>query len=73
MPREQVIMEKYGKIEDMDRSFDIKYWQSRPAAERMAAAWELVEQAWEMKGRDVSELQMNKTIERYGRLEEHNR
>ena len=36
-------MERFGSIRDMDRSFDIEYWQRQGDAAIHRAAWELVE------------------------------
>ena len=35
-------MERKGKLEDLDRSFDIEFWQRQGSAAIFAAAWELV-------------------------------
>ncbi len=58
-----MIMKKLGKVKDLDRSFDVQYWQAQPEAARFAAAWELVELVWKLKGRDLSELRLQRTIE----------
>lgn len=62
-----MIMEKRGRIEDLDRSFDVQYWQAQPEAARFAAAWELVELAWKLKGRDPRELRLQRTVENFQR------
>ncbi len=36
-------MERFGPIGEMDRSFDIEYWQRQGDAAIFRAAWELVE------------------------------
>jgi hypothetical protein len=60
-------MEKTGKIEEMDRSFDRQFWQSQSDVARLTAAWELVVQAHILKGGNVNELQLQRTVEHYGR------
>lgn len=62
-----MIMEKRGRIEDLDRSFDVQYWQAQPEAARFAVAWELVELAWKLKGRDPRELRLQRTVENFQR------
>ena len=62
-------MEKVGKIEEMDRSFDIKFWQQQKDTARFAAAWELVIHAFIVKGKDVSQLRLQRTIEHFERQE----
>ena len=39
-------VERRGKIEDLDRSFDLAFWQSQSPQARIQAAWELVVHAW---------------------------
>lgn len=48
-------MERRGRIEDLDRSFDIAFWQAQPAKARFDAAWELIVHACKVKGIDVSQ------------------
>jgi len=62
------IVERFGKLEDLDRSFDLTFWQAQPEAARFAAAWELVVLAWRMKGKDVGELRLQRTVESFQRL-----
>ena len=51
----------------MNRDFDLQFWQSQSDAQRFAAAWELVVQAFIIKGRDVSQLRLQRTVERFER------
>lgn len=53
---------KYGRIEDLDRSFDVDFWQGQGTAAIFAAAWELVEQAHKWKGKDLSELRLQRSV-----------
>jgi hypothetical protein len=63
------VMEKPGKIEDIDRSFDIEFWQRQTPGARFDAAWELVVFAHKHKGQDGSELRLQRTIESLERRE----
>ena len=63
-----VVMERYGKLEDLDRSFDIAFWQAQSATARFAAAWELVVDAYRIKGKDVSQLRLQRSVEHFQRL-----
>jgi hypothetical protein len=38
--KREVFMRK-GKIQEMDRSFDLKFWQAQPPAARLAALEEI--------------------------------
>jgi hypothetical protein len=56
-------VERTGKIEELDRSFDLKFWQAQNDAERFAAAWELVIHSYIIKGKDASQLRLQRTVE----------
>ncbi len=62
------VMERTGKLEDLDRSFDVEYWQRQGSAAIFAAAWEMVVEAWKLKGRDPDELRLQRTVESLQRL-----
>lgn len=62
-------VERTGKIEDLDRSFDLQFWQSQPDSARFTAAWELVVHAFLIKGKDVSQLRLQRTVEHFQRQE----
>lgn len=49
-------VKKYTRHSDL-RADDYRYWQSRPAHERLAAVSELTTAAWALKGKDVPRLQ----------------
>jgi hypothetical protein len=61
-------MERYGSIRDLDRSFDIEYWQRQGHAAIFRAAWELVELHWRTHGRDPHELRLQRSVENFERL-----
>lgn len=53
-------MMRHGKnIKDMDRSFDLEFWQRQSDTARFNAAWELVEFYLRQKKIDESRLQRN--------------
>jgi len=35
------MVESYGKLDDLDRSFDIEFWQAEPPRARFDATWDL--------------------------------
>jgi hypothetical protein len=51
-----------GQIKDFDTESSIQYWQKRPASERLEAVWGLVVDAWKLKGRDLNELRLDRTV-----------
>lgn len=62
------VMERKGKIEDLHRSFDLQFWQAQSDAAKFAAAWELVITAYQIKGKDLNELRLQRSIEHFQRL-----
>jgi len=61
--------ERKGKIEELDRSFDLKFWKAQQDSDKFAAAWELVVHSFIIKGKDVRELRLQRTVEHFGRQE----
>lgn len=62
--------ERKGKLKDLDRSFDLKFWQSQPAQVRFNATWDLIVHAAKVKGQDVRQLRLQRSVENFQRLEE---
>jgi hypothetical protein len=52
---------RYGRIEQMDRSFDIEFWQAQDASARLRAGWDLVELYLRSRGR-TNELGLQRTV-----------
>lgn len=58
------VMEQVGKIKDMDKSFDIEFWQMQDATARFDAVGELVLfHHLRKEGTDGNELRLQRTIE----------
>lgn len=62
------IMERKGKLEDLDRSFDLQFWQAQTDTARFEAAWELVVTAYQLRGKDVRQLRLQRSVETLQRL-----
>ena len=60
-------MERRGKLKDLDRSFDLEFWQSQTALARFNAAWELIVFASQVKGHDVRQLRLLRSVESFQR------
>ncbi|MGA2183412.1 MAG: hypothetical protein ABSH47_10315 [Bryobacteraceae bacterium] len=56
------VMECHGCLADMDRSFDIAYWQRLGPAAIFEAAWQLVVDAHPQE-----ELRLQRTVESFHR------
>jgi hypothetical protein len=66
--RSPFIMERHGKLADLDRSFDLEFWQAQSDTARFEAAWELVLIAQRMQGRHVRQLRLQRAVESFQRL-----
>lgn len=62
------VMERKGKLEDLDRSFDIEFWQRQGSAAIFAAAWELVKLYHADRGKPLDGTRLQRTIESFQRL-----
>ena len=61
------ITERTGKISELDRSFDIEFWQSQSPVDRFNSAWELITHYAKIKGLDVHQLRLQRTVETFQR------
>ena len=61
------VVERYGRLPEMDRSFDIAYWQRQGPEAIFEAAWELVVEAYSRHPGGENELQLQRTIESFQR------
>jgi hypothetical protein len=59
-------VERRGKIDDMDRSFDLKFWQAQTPTMRFDAPWELIVHYMKVKGHDVRQIRLQRSVENYG-------
>jgi hypothetical protein len=62
-------VERKGKLEDLDRSFDLHFWQAQTPKARFAATWELIVHASKVKGIDVRQLRLQRSVETFQRQE----
>jgi hypothetical protein len=62
-----ITMRKYTDFDEM-KADEYRYWQSRPVHERLAAVWELTEEAWKMKGAPPDAFRLQRTLVRFERL-----
>ena len=60
-------VERRGKLEDLDRSFDLAFWQAQPPNARFMAAWELIIHASRVRGIDVRKLRLHRATESFQR------
>jgi hypothetical protein len=60
--RERNITIWYGKLEDAERFPDLQYWQNQTDETKFAAAWEMVVEAHALKGEDLSESRLQRSV-----------
>ena len=60
-------VERRGRLEELDRSFDVAFWQKQSPEARFAAAWELIVYASKVKGVDVRQLRLQRLTEAFQR------
>ena len=65
----RLVMMRVSNVADMDRSFDIEFWQSQDDTARFDAAWELVVFAHGLKGHTENELRLQRSVESIERSE----
>jgi len=62
----QPTMMRFGKnIAEMDKSFDIEYWQRQGDKAIFQAAWEMVE--FYLRDRKINESRLQRTVENFQR------
>ena len=60
-------VERKGKLSELDRSFDLEFWQAQPPKARFDAAWELIVHTIRVKGQDVRQLRLQRSVETFQR------
>jgi hypothetical protein len=51
-----LVMERIGKVSESNRRFDLEFWQRQGSSAIFAAAWEMVVEAYRLKGKSESDL-----------------
>ncbi len=61
------IVERHGRLAEMDRSFDVSFWQQQGSNAIFGAAWQMVIDYYFLTGRDVTELEFQRSVEHFRR------
>ncbi len=56
-----------GKLEELDRSFDLDFWQAQTPKARFDATWDLIVHYAKVKGIDVRQLRLQRSVESFQR------
>ena len=60
----RLVMARIASIEEQgSHSFDIEFWQRLSDEQRMQAVWDLVVFDYELKGKNLNELRLQRTVE----------
>lgn len=60
----RVVMSRLTTVEEQgNRSFDIEFWQKLSDEQRMIAVWDLVVFDYEINGKNLDELRLQRTVE----------
>ena len=65
--RSHWVVKKCESFEEM-RRYRIQQWQDMPFINRLDAAWELVEEYWEMKQKNPDELRLQRSVTNFRRF-----
>lgn len=60
-------MMRFGKTGELDKSFDVEFWQKQTSSERFTAISEMVESYHLRKGGKKDELRLQRTVEHFER------
>lgn len=52
----------YGRREDAPTYPDVPYWQAQPDEKKFDAAWQMVIDAYAIKGEDIRELRLQRSV-----------
>ena len=60
----RLVMSRLTTVEEQgNRSFDVEFWQRLSDEQRMQAVWDLVVFDYEIKGKNLDELRLQRTVE----------
>jgi hypothetical protein len=60
-------MERHGRMSELDRKFDIEYWQRLGPAAIFEAAWQMVVDAHSRELGNLDALRLRRTVEHFQR------
>ena len=59
----------YGRLEDAEPFMDLRHWMAQSDEAKFAAAWEMVVEAHALKGEDLSESRLQRSVANLQRRE----
>lgn len=67
--RERKITVWYGKLDEAEPFMDLRYWLAQSTESKLDTAWEMVVEAHAIKGEDLSESRLQRSIANLQRRE----
>ncbi len=67
MAEKRKIEEKYQRIEDADRSFDVRFWQEKGDLAIFKAMEDMINDYLKLRGKDAHESRIQRTVEAFRR------
>ena len=61
--RSKAVTERKGLVKDMDRSFDIEFWQAQDTTDRFHATWDMIRYYLNRRGMDEDGFRLQRTVE----------
>jgi hypothetical protein len=61
------VMERHGRLSEMDRKFDVEYWQRLGPEAIFEAAWQMVVGAHSRQPGGLDALRLRRTVEHFQR------
>jgi hypothetical protein len=68
MDRQRIRMARLIRVENMDRSFDLEFWSRMGSEERFNAAWQMVLEVNAIKGKDIHEPRLQRSVQHIERI-----
>lgn len=69
MKTERKIIARLVRQQDDDRTFDLEFWQQAGVDARFEAAWQMVLDMLILKGEDVDEYRLQRSVENIERIQ----
>ncbi len=63
MNSSKIRMARLVKASEMDRSFDLLFWEKVGAEGRFSAAWEMVSEVQAIRGKDSAEPRLQRSVQ----------
>lgn len=64
---QRIITEWYGRLEEAELFPDLEYWNQQGDTAKLDAAWEMVLEAHQIKGEDLRESRLQRTVASFQR------